>query len=93
MYLLLSKFRSLGFWLLLSRVTPYLQFVTPNCLIKKENSRWLGQVLQMKDDRMSKIVLFDRLFPVEVGGCRKERFKGNGNFLGEFTEGDLKNQK
>jgi len=33
MYLLEFKFRSLEFLLLLSWVTPYLQFVTMNCLI------------------------------------------------------------
>ena len=32
MYLLVSKFRFLEFRLLLSRVAPYLQFVTTNCL-------------------------------------------------------------
>jgi hypothetical protein len=26
---------------------------------------------------------------VGVGGCLKERFKGNGNFLGGFKEGDF----
>ena len=33
MYLLVSKFHFLEFRLLLSRVAPYLQFVTTNCLI------------------------------------------------------------
>ena len=33
MYLLVSKFCFLVFRLLLSRVAPYLQFVTTNCLI------------------------------------------------------------
>ena len=37
MYILASKFRFLEFRLLLSRVAPYLQFVTTNCLI----SAWL----------------------------------------------------
>jgi hypothetical protein len=38
MYLWASKFRFLEFWLLLSRVAPYLQFVTTNCLISKESA-------------------------------------------------------
>ena len=36
MHPLVSKFRVLKFWLLLSRVAPYLQFVTTNCLTKSK---------------------------------------------------------
>ena len=55
----------------------------------RKRLRWLGQVPQMKDDILPNIVLLGQLSrakrkagTVGVGGCRKERFKGNGNFLG-----------
>ena len=52
--------------------------------------------MQTKDDRFPRIVLVGQPsrakrkaggLPNEVGGCRKEIFKGNGNLLGKCKEG------
>ena len=62
----------------------------------RERMRWLGHILRMKDDRLPKIVLFrvsskvklkEGCFQNMVGGCRKEIFKGNKNFLRFCKEG------
>jgi hypothetical protein len=57
--------------------------------------RWLWHLLRMKDDRLPKIVLFGQpsrakqssSSAVGVRGCHKERFKGNGKFMGGCKEG------
>ena len=50
-------------------------------------------VLWMKDDRLPKIVFFGQSSRVNsavgMGGCHKERFKGNWYFLGLCKEGDF----
>ena len=61
--------------------------------IMKEKLRWLGHGVRMKDDRLPKIVLFgqpsreSRSSSSGVGGRHKERFKGNGNFVGGCKKG------
>ena len=62
--------------------------------IMREKLRWLGRVLWMKDDRLSKIVLFGQLsrskwkgsHPRLGRGCCKKTFKRNGNFLGRWKD-------
>ena len=61
--------------------------------IVKERLRWLRHVLQMKYDRLSKIVLFGQ--PSRAKG---RRFKGNGNFLegckkGGFEQIELEEER
>ena len=62
----------------------------------KERLRWLGHDLRMKEDRLSEIVLFGQPCRAKQKAGRprlgwedghKERFKGNGNFLGGCKEG------
>ena len=68
--------------------------------IMRERLRWPGHFLRVKGDRLLKIVLFgqpsrakqNRSSVVGVGGCHKERchkerFEGNGNFVGGCKEG------
>ena len=47
MYLLVSKFDFLEFQLLLSRVAPYLQFVTTNCLITFPQDNVIALMIHM----------------------------------------------
>ena len=48
MYLLLSKFRFLEFRLLLSRVSPYLQFFSTNCLIQDKHIKVISAMYENK---------------------------------------------
>ena len=63
--------------------------------ITKERLRWLGHVLQMKDDRLPNIFLFGQPSRAKRKAgrprlgrrCHEERFKENGNFLAGCKEG------
>jgi len=66
--------------------------------IMRERLRWLQHVMQMKLNRLPKIVLFVQPSRANCkagcprlgkGGCQKERFKKNRNILGGCKEGSF----